>query len=158
MFDKVSIANAVFGSRKSNVEYVERRAAYVVVINSGEVAMVSSGRKHFLPGGGSLADEAPGTTVTREVREELGLAVRLLHVIGEATQYFYSDSDDRHYEMLAVFFAGEFTNRLPNSVAEHQLEWVPLSQATALSFHECHAWAVSQSTAVAQQVVAREPK
>ena len=156
MFDKVSMANVVFGSRKSNVEYVERRAAYVVVINGGDVAMVSSGRKHFLPGGGSLADEAPGTTVTREVCEELGLSVRLLHVVGKATQYFYSDSDDRHYEMLAVFFAGEFTNRVPNSVAEHQLEWVPLSEVTALSFHECHAWAVRQS-AVAQQIVAREP-
>ena len=152
MFDKASIANAVFGSRKSDIEYVERRAAYVVVIKGGEVAMVGSGRYRFLPGGGSLADEAPEATVTREVREELGLSVRLLQVVGEATQYFYSDSDDRHYEMLGVFFAGEFTNRVPNSVAEHQLEWVPLSEATALSFHECHAWAVRQSTGVAQRI------
>ena len=149
----LSIANAVvFGVRKPNIEYVGRPAAYVVIIVDDEVAMVGYGRNRFLPGGGSLPDEAPETTVAREVREELGLSVRLLYRIGEATQYFYSDSDDRHYEMLGVFFAGEFTNRAPNSIAEHQLEWVPLSKVTALCFHECQAWAVRESKRVAQQI------
>lgn len=152
-----SIANPlVFGSRKPNIEYVIRRAAYVVVIVGGEVALVGYGLNHFLPGGGSLPGEAPETNVTREVREELGLSVRLLNRIGEATQYFYSKSDDRHYEMLVVFFAGEFTNRVPNSVAEYQLEWLPLSKATALCFHECHAWAVRETEAVARQIVRPE--
>ena len=118
--------------------------------------MVGYGRNRFLPGGGSLPDEAPETTVAREVREELGLSVRLLNRIGEATQYFYSDSDDRHYEMLGVFFAGVFTNRVPNSIAEHHLEWLPLSKATALCFHECHAWAVRESKGAPQKIVGPE--
>ena len=152
-----STDNAViFGFRKPDTQYVERRAAYVVVIERGEVAMVSNGTDRFLPGGGSLPDEVPEKTVAREVREELGLVVRLLNRIGDATQYFYSSSDDRHYEMRAIFFAGEFTNREPNSIAEHQLEWLPLSEATALCFHECHAWAVRQSRDVAQQRVGTE--
>ena len=139
MSTKFSIAGAAFGSRKSNIEYVERRAAYVVVIDGDKVAMVGDGPSRFLPGGGSLPDEAPEMNVAREVREELGLSVRLLQLVGEATQYFYSDSDDRHYEMLGVFFAGAFTNLVPNSVAEYQLEWVPLTKAPAVCFHECHA-------------------
>ena len=153
-----SVANAVvFGSRKSNCEYIERRAAYVVIIEGGAVAMVADGQHHFLPGGGSLPNETPTTTIAREVREELGLSVRLLRQLGDATQYFYSGSDDCHYEMLGVFFLGEFTNRAPTSFGEDLLEWVPLSMATAVCFHECHAWAVWQSVRVALQN-GREPR
>ena len=152
-----SVAALVFGSRKSNVEYVERRAAYVVIIDGGQVAMVGHGQKRFLPGGGSLAGEAPEMTVGREVREEIGLSVRLLQMVGKATQYFYSESDGRHYEMVAVFFAGEITSRAPNSIAEHQLEWVPPSEVNTLCFHECHAWAVCQCMDVAQ-IVGRQAR
>jgi 8-oxo-dGTP pyrophosphatase MutT (NUDIX family) len=146
----------VFGSRKPNIDYVERRAAYVVTIEAGNVALVGSGRNRFLPGGGSLPGEAAEMTVAREVREELGREVRLLQVVGEAIQYFYSQDDKRHYEMLAVFFAGELTNRLANAVGEHSLEWLPIAQATKSCFHECHAWAIRQSNDVAQQIVGRE--
>jgi 8-oxo-dGTP pyrophosphatase MutT (NUDIX family) len=157
MSTDLSNANAVvFGSRERTIEYVGRRAAYVVIIVGGEVAMVGYRGTRFLPGGGSLPDEDPETTVAREVREELGLSVRLLNRIGEATQYFYSDSDGRHYEMRSVFFAGEFTNRVPNSIAEHQLEWWPVAKATALCFHECHAWAVRESQDMAPTTVGPE--
>src|SRR5215471_20958831 len=94
----------VFGSRSSLTKYVARRAAYVVIIDRGRVAMVSNGQSRFLPGGGSLPGETPEMTVAREVREEIGMSLRLLHLIGRATQYFYSDEDVRHYEMAAVFF------------------------------------------------------
>jgi 8-oxo-dGTP pyrophosphatase MutT (NUDIX family) len=146
MLTKSSSTNAVvFGVRELNIEYVERRAAYVVIVDAGSVAMVGSGRNHFLPGGGSLPGEAPERTVAREVREELGRTVRLLYTVGEAIQYFYSADDDRHYEMLAVFFAGDFTNSIPDAIGEHQLEWLPLSQATESCFHACHAWAILQA-------------
>ncbi|HYW74779.1 MAG TPA: NUDIX domain-containing protein [Pyrinomonadaceae bacterium] len=148
----------VFGSRSPNVEYIERRAAYVVIIDRGQVAMVGHGRNRFLPGGGSLPDETPEMTVAREVREEIGFSVRLLHLLGKATQYFYADSDVRHYEMLATFFAGQISKRISNSIPEHELEWLPLSEATASCFHECHAWAIGQCRGVPQQEVGREPR
>ena len=157
MLTSFSFADAVvFGSRKPNIDYVERRAAYVVTIEAGNVALVGSGRNRFLPGGGSLLGEAAEMTVAREVREELGREVRLLHPVGAATQYFYSQDDDRHYEMLAVFVAGELTNRLANGVGEHSLEWLPIAQATESCFHECHAWAIRQSNVIAQRLVERE--
>jgi 8-oxo-dGTP pyrophosphatase MutT (NUDIX family) len=157
MLTSFSFADAVvFGSRKPNIDYVERRAAYVVTIEAGNVALVGSGRNRFLPGGGSLPGEVAEMTVAREVREELGWDVRLLYPVGAATQYFYSQDDDRHYEMLAVFVAGELTNRLANAVGEHSLEWLPIAQATESCFHECHAWAIRQSNVIAQQLVERE--
>lgn len=120
----------------------------MVIIDRGQVAMV--GRNRFLPGGASLPGETPEMTVAREVREEMGKSLRLLRVIGKATQCFYSDSDIRHYEMMAVFFAGQIIKDIPNSVPEHQLEWLSLSEATASCFHECHAWAICQCRDVAQ--------
>ena len=117
----------------------------MVSINAGQVALVGSGRKLFLPGGGSLPDETPEMTVAREVREELGLNVRLVHAVGKAIQYFYSQDDSCDYDMLAHFFAGEFTDRLPGTFSQHTLHWLPIAQATTSCFHECHAWAIRQS-------------
>lgn len=135
----------IFGFPKPNVKHTERRAAYVVIINGAHVATVKSQEKHFLPGGGSLPFESPAETIVREVYEELGRGVRLIRMIGEATQYFYSAADDRHYEMRATFFAGELRGEMCSSIGEHQLSWLPLEQAGRACFHECHAWAIRQA-------------
>jgi len=132
----------VFGSIKPNVQYVERRAAYVVIIHEGRVAVVNSGQTHFLPGGGSLPGERPEETVVREVHEELGRRVRLLNALGEATQYFYSSTENRHYKMLAVYFTGEFMDDPCDQIGEHELDWLVPAEAEQACFHPCHAWAI----------------
>src|SRR2546423_1020358 len=104
--------------------------------------MVGSKQKHFLPGGGSMPGEAPEETGVREVHEELARGVRLLRSLGEATQYFYSADDDRHYEMLATFFAGDFTDDVYGGSGEHQLDWLSIRETDRQCFHE---WAVHQA-------------
>lgn len=137
----------VFGSPEPNIQYAERRAAYVVVVGSdGKVAMVKGPQKYFLPGGGSLRNEAPEDTVAREVSEELARTVRLIRSLGEATQYFYSTDDHRYYKMHAVFFAGEFTDEPEAGDAEHELSWLAKTEVEQACFHACHAWAVRQAT------------
>jgi 8-oxo-dGTP diphosphatase len=120
-----------FGFAEPGVEYVERRAAYVVVMRDDlRVAVVRTRHGCFLPGGDSLLGEAPTDTVIREVLEELGRGLRLTGTIGTAIQYFYAGADDCHYLMLALFFTGEFTSRQQPGVAcEHELEWLPLVEA-----------------------------
>jgi 8-oxo-dGTP pyrophosphatase MutT (NUDIX family) len=136
----------IFGSPEPNVQYTERRAAYVVIGSlDGEVAVVKSRQKHFLPGGGSLAGETSEETVVREVCEELARSVRLTRRLGEATQYFYSSTDKRHYKMLAVFFSGEFTDEPCGGEGEHELHWLPVRKAEQSCFHACHAWAIRQT-------------
>jgi hypothetical protein len=71
--------------------------------------------------------------------------VRQLHRLGEASQYFYSADDDRYYKMLAVFFAGEFTDEVLIGSGEHQPDWLPVTEVDQACFHECHAWAVRQA-------------
>jgi 8-oxo-dGTP pyrophosphatase MutT (NUDIX family) len=138
----------VFGSPEPNIQYSERRAAYVVVVGGdGKIAMVKGPQKHFLPGGGSLPNEAPEDTVAREVSEELARSVRLVRSLGEVTQYFYSTDDDRHYKMRAAFFAGEFTDEPAADAAVHELSWLAETEVEQACFHACHAWAVSQGVA-----------
>jgi 8-oxo-dGTP diphosphatase len=140
------MADAInFGDSNPSAQYVERRAAYLVVINGGRVAMVKSRQKYFLPGGGLLPGESPEDTVVREVREELARGVRLLRRLGEAVQYFYSSTDDRSYKMLATFFAGDFTDEGRGDAGEHELDWLPVIGVEQSCFHECHAWAIHQA-------------
>jgi 8-oxo-dGTP pyrophosphatase MutT (NUDIX family) len=135
----------IFGSPKPKVQYTERRAAYVVIVDGkGTVAMVRAMEKHFLPGGGSVPGEAPEETVMREVYEELGRSVRLIRRLGEAVQYFYSSTDAAYYRMTATFFAGEFTEQ-SGGAGEHELSWLPVNEIEHACFHACHAWAVRQA-------------
>ncbi|HYP53209.1 MAG TPA: NUDIX domain-containing protein [Pyrinomonadaceae bacterium] len=130
-----------FGAREPGVEYTDRVTACVVIMDAGRVATVRSRGKHFLPGGGSLPGETPEETAAREVCEGLTRGVRIVRRLGEAVQYFYSESDRRHYRMRATFFAGEFTGEPCGDAAEHELVWLPLADAERECFHACHAWA-----------------
>lgn len=139
------MAEITFGFIAPGVQYTERRAAYVVILNQQEeVALVREGRKLFLPGGGAEEREAPEEAVRREVQEELGCGVRLNGRLGEYTQYFYASADERHYRMRAVIFTGEFTEE-PGSAGEHRLEWLPIRHIERACYHACHAWAVRQA-------------
>ena len=136
----------VFGSREPNIDYMDRRAAYVVVVNAGgKVGMVKGREKYFLPGGGSLSGETAKETIIREVDEELARGVRLNRKLGDALQYFYSVTDNCHYKMRATFYAGEFTGALRDGAGEHEVYWLSPTEAGQSCFHACHAWAVRQA-------------
>ena len=89
----------MFGAAPAGVVCHPRPAAYVVVrAPDGRVAAIRAvafdGTTHcWLPGGAAEPDESPEATVGREVREELGRAVRLTGRIGEAVQRFYAGSE-----------------------------------------------------------------
>lgn len=139
-------ATPVFGSLQPDVSYTDRRAAYVVILapDGAAVAAVLSRNRYFLPGGGSLPNEMPEGTVVREVREELARGIRLLRPLGEAIQYFYAASDNRHYRMRATFFAAELTDVRTARQREHELVYVPRAEAKTAFFHASHVWAIHQ--------------
>jgi len=141
-----------FGSKQANVHYSDRRAAYIVIVDrEGRVAMVSGNRQKgdrngFLPGGGSLPGEAAEDTVAREITEEVGRSVRGIRKLEEVRQYFFSESDNCHYNMHAIFFTGEFVEESlgEGKCGEHELYWLPATEAATACFHECHAWAIHE--------------
>jgi hypothetical protein len=81
--------------------------------------------------------------VVREVREELGHALRLVGKIGEAVQYFFAVADGRYYAMWAVFFQAELAE-VPLGPGEYEVCWLDASHPAPLFFHACHDWAVRQ--------------
>jgi ADP-ribose pyrophosphatase YjhB (NUDIX family) len=143
-------APQVFGHFDPSLSYEDRRAAYAVIIEGGEAVVAIKGAqdKYWLPGGGSLSEEAAEETVRREVREELGRSVRLIEEIGRATQYFHAAAEDRNYKMEATFFRAEFTDAQAEP-CEHEPYRLPLDNISALFFHVCHAWAVRQAAPAA---------
>ena len=135
----------VFGSAPSGAVCLKRSAAYAVIKDTlGRVAAVDTpvaGEiKYWLPGGGMHAGETPEETVVREVREEVGRAVRLRGPLGEAIQFFYAGDEARWYEMTATFLRAEFDGDLGEH-AEHELRWIDANRQGNMFFHACHAWA-----------------
>jgi 8-oxo-dGTP pyrophosphatase MutT (NUDIX family) len=142
--DLPSSHTPTFGSPVAGVTYEKRRAAYAVIRNhAGAVAAVHAPAGYWLPGGGTLPGETPEETVVREVREELGHALRLVGKIGEAVQYFFAVADGRYYAMWAVFFQAELAE-VPLGPGEYEVCWLDASHPAPLFFHACHDWAVRQ--------------
>ena len=137
----------MFGCAPLGIECRYRSAAYAVIRADGQVATISTGirgaEKLWLPGGGMHGNESPSQTIIREVQEELGRQVTLLHKLGEAIQFFHSSDEDCWYRMKAHFFAAQFKTGVPLT-AEHALHWVNPAECKSDFFHECHAWATEQ--------------
>ena len=118
----------VFGNAPTDVDCVERPAAYAVIRNDKQqVAVVRAnvlGRGQlWLPGGGIEEGESPEQTIVREIREELGRGAVVADRIGEAIQFFFAGDDDCFYRMTAHFFIATFDGEAEGQ-AEFELEWV----------------------------------
>ncbi|MES2459028.1 MAG: NUDIX domain-containing protein [Armatimonadota bacterium] len=137
----------VFGRRDPQVEYRNRTAAYGVICRGGAFAAVQNARGlYFLPGGGADTGETPEQTVLREVREELGCNGTILHCLGQAVQFFFAASDNRHYRMEATFFTVDIANHYDSfkSSDGETLCWLPMGTGPEKLFHACHTWAVQK--------------
>src|SRR5262245_37056745 len=119
----------VFGAAPPGVVCHIRRAAYAVIFRpDGQVAAIraalSNGTiKHWLPGGGIEENESPEEAVVREVREELGRTVTTLERVGQAVQFFYAATEERWYEMSAVFIKARFEDG-EACRGEYDLHWL----------------------------------
>jgi 8-oxo-dGTP diphosphatase len=86
-------------------------AAAVIVNDEGGVLLVKQtyGRLNWeLPGGAAEAGESPDETVLREVREEAGLDVAVLHLTG---YYHDRQADFLHFVFLCELRAGDAAPR-----------------------------------------------
>jgi 8-oxo-dGTP diphosphatase len=86
-------------------------AAAIIVDDHGSVLLVKQtyGRLNWeLPGGAAEAGESPEETAVREVREEAGLDVAVLHLTG---YYHDTDTDFLHFAFLCEDRAGHAVPR-----------------------------------------------
>jgi 8-oxo-dGTP diphosphatase len=126
----------VFGVRNTSLPQKARACAYAVITNAdGLIAAVQENPgKMYLPGGGMELSETPAQAVHREVREELGRAVRLTGCIGQSLHYF--DTEGHCQATYATFFSAELGDQITTDHERH-LEWVPAEEL----FHASQAWA-----------------
>jgi len=131
---------ATFGEISPGLKYIDRPAAYAVILgDEGRVAVVRGKRGWFLPGGGIDPGETPEETILREAREEIAREVSLGELLGEATQYF--SVGEEHRRLYATFYTATLGALVDND-PKYDLEWVWLAEARSDFFHACHVWAV----------------
>ena len=147
---KGSMADEIrkFGNVVTGVDYEPRPGGYVVALDAGgAIAVVSTPRGFFLPGGGQEAGESPEDAAIRETREECGLRIRLGGRICTADEFVLGAEDGRNYRKCCVFFLAEVVARVGDAAeADHQLVWMSPEEAMTRLSPEIQRWAVEEAT------------
>jgi 8-oxo-dGTP diphosphatase len=137
-----------FGLAESGVEYRERPCAFGIAERDGLIACVRvdrGERSYFdLPGGAIDAGEDEAQALAREFREETGLSVRGVRLIGRTSQRFRRSTGEPVRNLSGVWIA-EVEGHDPASKIEddHELVWLDPVRAVSKLRHEAHAWAVA---------------
>src|SRR5687767_6333071 len=101
-----------FGERVEGVEYSKRPGCYGVIIKDGRIGVLKpeSYNTYFLTGGGIEQGENECETLRREAAEEIGYEIEIGEKIGEAQEYFYSKSEQRHVVKECRFYRVSLLN------------------------------------------------
>jgi len=135
-----------FGKKEDGLEYTFRPGGYLVVKNEiGAIAAVRSEKGFYLPGGGLDDGESPEAAAIREAGEECGMRVEIDGEIGTADEFIFVEEENTHFQKRGTFFSAR-----PISVdrgGDHELVWLPRTEAIEKLKHESQRWAVERSPA-----------
>lgn len=147
-----------FGLLDSKAEYILRPGGYAVIFSAaGEVAVVSTPRGLFLPGGGQEITESPEEAAIREAREECGLQISLTGRIGVADELVFSEKEGKHYRKRCVFFLAKIIEQLGAGEPDHELIWLASEDAATGLRHESQRWAVSEAYGLNSELSTENP-
>jgi|GEM_PF-84090 len=132
-----------FGYYDPSIDYVDRNASYLLLVDSHfRVPIVQSKDGFFLVGGGIEENENVYDCLRREIMEEIGGTVGELSLICETQTYFYSiefgDMRKAHNYFL-------YTDDLTISTSNHEdigLYWLSFSDAITRLTLEHQKWAL----------------
>lgn len=137
-----------FGERIAGNTYTYRPGAYAVVFDADQRVAVVKNKfgYYFLLGGGAEPSETMEETLQREVLEESGYEIQIHRKLGEAIECFWSESDQRHFEVHGHFYAASFGQRVRELVDDHHvLVWLTAEEAANQLCRRSQAWAVRQA-------------
>jgi 8-oxo-dGTP diphosphatase len=135
-----------FGAPVPGIEYVFRPGGYVVVEGPrATVAVASTSRGYFLPGGGQEPGESPEEAAVREAFEECGLRIRILRYLGVADELAYALDEETYFRKRCSFFAAELVRHDGRGEADHHLVWIAPDVACVQLEHGSQRWAVNEA-------------
>jgi 8-oxo-dGTP diphosphatase len=142
-----------FGELAAGAHYVLRPGGYAVVVREpSQVAVVTTPRGWFLPGGALEGDETPSRAAIREARDECGLKIRIVRTIGAADELVYSADEATHFRKRCTFLlARPAAEAAGGGEADHVLCWVSPEQATEGLLHASQRWAVAEACRITRQ-------
>jgi 8-oxo-dGTP diphosphatase len=137
-----------FGEAVTGIEYALRPGGYSIVKGpGGTIAVASTSRGYFLPGGGQNGDESPEAAAVREATEECGLRIRILRCLGVADELVYALDEETYFRKRCTFFTAELVRQEGCGEADHHLVWITADVARAQLEHGSQRWAVAEAFA-----------
>lgn len=117
-----------------------RPSAYGVVIKDGSVLLLRQQTGYDLPGGGIDLGEDLEVGLIREVKEESGVEVKSLSLLGIKTQFFKMPSNGKFVHSLMLYYKCEYvggdisTDGFDEWEKQYALttEWYPLEKMDEL--------------------------
>jgi 8-oxo-dGTP pyrophosphatase MutT (NUDIX family) len=136
----------VFGDRVADFPSTIRPSAYGIISDEkGRLAVVRTPKGFFLPGGGQDDSESAEATVIREAAEECGLMLRVGSWRSAAIEHVSSATEQAHFEKRSLFCdATALGQSSQPGEFDHELMWMPASEARAVLTPASHRWAVSE--------------
>ncbi len=140
-------AMTTFGERASGYSWVPRPSAYAIVSDEGDrIALVSTPRGTFLPGGGIDPGEWAEITAVRETREECALDIRTTWFVGRALDLVVDEEEGQGFEKVSTFVAADIVGR---AAVEPQMDHVTIwaasvEDAARRLTRQGHIWAVKE--------------
>lgn len=133
-----------FGLEAAEAEYSLRPGGYAIVFNrAGEVAVTSTPKGLFLPGGGQSTSESAEEAAARETLEECGLRVSVGDFVGVADELVFAEDERKYYRKRCAFFLAEIIEQSEAHDPNHELTWLSPEDAMARLRHESQRWAVA---------------
>ncbi|QQS38930.1 NUDIX hydrolase [Candidatus Woesebacteria bacterium] len=109
--------------------------ACVFIVNKGKVlinkrAVPPKANTYDIPGGFLEPGESPSEAAIREIKEETGLTIKLLAIVG-----IYKEVYDG-YDLINIFYAGEIlSGKLTAADDVKDLAWVRIDQIPKMGFN-----------------------
>jgi len=133
----------VFGE-KIDVTYLDRKGAYLILINKGKIGVVRTSKGLFFLGGEIDENETDMDCIHRECLEEIGHTSVVKSFLCSAETY--TDHPQLGYfHPIQRYYVGELelNVQLP-SETDHTLVWLTYEELRGTMFVEMQNWALEQ--------------